>query len=395
MANEFKSKKIALVHDYLLGIGGAERVLKVLYEMFPAAPIYTVVYDGKFVEEFLPHVSVRGSFLQKLPLFLRKRYKYFSFLIPSAVERLDLSEFDIVISSCSAFSKGVITRPDTVHICYCHTPTRFLWDWTHSYSRTLNGQGVKGVFAKIMIHFLRLWDQQAARRVDYFIANSKHVAARIRKYYGKEAKVIYPPVGYLPPPTALSLPVRQAGLSRRGVNGGEVGEASYYLIVSQLRPYKQIDVAIEAFKKLGFPLVVIGEGSDRKRLCKLACGVKNIKFLGRLDDGAVTYYYQNCRAFIFPGEEDFGIAIAEAMLFGKPVLALREGGAKEIVIPGITGEFFDDAHPVVLADGLRRLNQNYMNYSPILIRKRAEKFSRERFERELFEFVGKCCKIYS
>jgi glycosyltransferase involved in cell wall biosynthesis len=386
-------KKIALVHDYLLGIGGAERVLRVLHEMFSRAPIYTVVYDEKFVKGFFADCHnghcpalVRGSFLQKLPLFLRKRYKYFSFLIPSAVERLDLSGFDIVISSCSAFCKGVITRPDTVHICYCHTPTRYLWDWSHSYSRVLEGEGVKGFFAKIFIHFLRLWDQQAARRVDYFVANSKHVAARIKKYYGKEAVVIYPPVEHLTSAAPLS-PIR------RGGNGGEVGK-DYFLIVSQLRPHKQIDIAVEAFKKLGFPLIIIGEGSDGKRLCKLARGAKNIKFLGRLDDGAVNDYYKNCRAFIYPCEEDFGIAIAEAMLFGKPVLALREGGAAEIVIPGISGEFFDDPHPVVLADGILRLNQNYINYSPILIQKRAEKFSRERFEKEMFEFVEKCCKMY-
>ena len=172
MQDALKTKKIALVHDYLLGIGGAERVLKVMHEMFPAAPIYAVVYDERFVSEFLgaevlrgaaPPRLVRGSFLQKLPLFLRKRYKYFSFLIPSAVERLDLSGFDIVISSCSGFCKGVITRPDTVHICYCHTPTRYLWDWTHSNF---------GIFARIMFHFLRLWDLGAARRVDFFIANS-------------------------------------------------------------------------------------------------------------------------------------------------------------------------------------------------------------------------------
>jgi len=370
--------RIALVHDYLLGIGGAERVLKALHEIFPKAPIYAVVYDKKFVGEFLGNAIVRGSFLQKLPLFLRRRYKYFSFLIPSAVERLDLSEFDVVISSCSAFCKGVITRPDTVHICYCHTPTRYLWDWTHSYSSTLRGQGIKGIFVKIAIHLLRMWDQQASRRVDYFIANSRHVAARIKKYYGKEAKVIYPPV--------------------------EIGESAesnieisvnphYYLIVSQLRPYKQIDIAIEAFKKLGFPLVIIGEGSDRKRLGELAGGAKNIRFLGHLDDDTLAEYYKNCKAFIYPGEEDFGIAMVEAMLLGKPVLAFGNGGAKEIIIEGATGEFFDDAHPVVLADGLRRLNENYENYSPFLIRKRAEKFSRERFGKDILEFVGECCKI--
>lgn len=378
MGDYFKFKKVALVHDYLLGIGGAERVLKELHLMFPQAPIYTVIYDRKFVGEFLPTALVRGSFLQKLPLFLRRRYKYFSFLIPMAVERIDLFGFDIVISSCSAFSKGVITSPDTVHICYCHTPVRYLWDWTHSYSGVFCGRGIKGIFAKIIIHFLRLWDQQAARRVDYFIANSKHVAARIKKYYGRDSRVIYPPV----------VDARSSNLT-----GSNTSPSPFYLIVSQLRPYKQIDIAIEAFKKLGFPLVIIGGGSERGRLVKLSGNCKNIKILGPKPDEIVYEYYRNCKAFIFAGEEDFGITMVEAMSFGKPVLALRRGGAKEIVIEGMTGEFFDDAHPLVLADGLRRLNRNYENYSSMVIKKRAAKFSSERFSAELFEFVEKCCKI--
>ena len=372
-------KKVALVHDYLLGIGGAERVLKVLHEMFPEAPIYTVVYDKKFVREFLGNAVVRGSFLQKLPGFLRRRYKYFSLLIPTAVEQIDLSEFDIVISSCSAFCKGVITRPDTVHISYCHTPTRFLWDWTHPYIRSIDTGRIKNMATRIILHFLRLWDQQAAQRVDYFVANSKHVAARIKKYYGKEARVIYPPV---------------EGGGRVESNTVLLGTRSpYFLIVSQLRLYKQIDVAIEAFKKLGFPLVIIGQGSDKKRLQSLAGGCSNITFLGVQPDEVVMSYYKNCKALIFPGEEDFGMTMVEAMSFGKPVLALRRGGAKEIVIEGATGAFFDEPHHVVLADGLRRLINNYDRYSPTLIRKRAEKFSRERFAQELLEFIEKRCTI--
>ena len=391
-------RKVALVHDYLLGIGGAERVLKVLHEMFPEAPIYTVVYDKKFVREFLGNATVRGSFLQKLPGFLRRRYKYFSLLIPTAVEQIDLSEFDVVISSCSAFCKGVITRPDTVHISYCHTPTRFLWDWTHPYVRSLDAGRIKNMVAGLVLHFLRLWDQQAARRVDYFIANSKHVAARIKKYYGEEARVIYPPAA------SLGKGIFTDRLYLNGSNdpGASTSQRKYlppdssedyFLIVSQLRPYKQIDVAIEAFVKLGFPLVIIGSGSDRKRLQSLAGGCNSITFLGRQPDDVVTSYYENCKALIFPGEEDFGMTMVEAMSFGKPVLALRRGGAKEIVIEGATGEFFDEPHHVVLADGLRRLISNYDRYSPILIRKRAEKFSRERFTTELLEFIEKRCTM--
>lgn len=377
---DYSTKKIALVHDYLLRFGGAERVLQVLHEMFPRAPIYAVVYDKGFVKRFFPHAEIRASFLQNLPSFLRGRYAYFSFLIPTAVEQIDLSEFDIVVSSCSAFCKGVITRPDTIHICYCHTPTRFLWDWTHPYSRSLMEKGARGFFGRILLHFLRVWDREAARRVDFFIANSKHVARRIQKYYGREAPVIYPPVSKL------------SG-SMNNVTGSDPVTSNYFLIVSQLRAYKQIDVAVEAFKKLGFRLIVIGEGDQRRKLEALARGCANIQFLGWQSDEIVARYYQRCYAFIFPGEEDFGMAMAEAMLFGKPVLALRTGGAKEIVIEGMTGEFFDDAHPVVLADGVRRLRQNYAQYSPNVIQKVAQKFSRDRFEEKLLELIQKYCII--
>ena len=426
---DISNKKVALVHDYLLRIGGAERVLKVLHEMFPDAPIYTVLYDKKFANEFLNSAKIRASFLQKLPGFLRRRYKYFSFFIPSAVESLDLSEFDIIISSSSAFSKGVITRPDAIHICYCHTPTRFLWDWTHAYSKYL-GESVYGLPTRILFHFLRIWDRHAASRVDYFVANSKHVAARIRKYYGRDAKVIYPPVGHeitegggyslrkasrRPSGHGFAVEAKSEAESRtaRRSLGGASGSprsrgdstvsfranilpphlSDYYLIVSQLRPYKQIDIAVEAFKKLGFPLVIIGEGDDEKRLKNLGRGYDNIKFLGGQKDDVVSEYYKNCHAFVFPGEEDFGITMVEAMSYGKPVLALREGGAKEIVLENITGEFFDEAHPLILADGLRRLNENYNMYSPIVIKKRAEKFSRVQFERELYDFIEKCFKL--
>lgn len=377
MAAVFENKKIALVHDYLLRLGGAERVLKVLHEIFPQAPIYTVLYDEKFVREFLPGSKIHGSFLHKLPLFLRQRYKYLLPLIPSAVENIDLSDFDIIISSCSAFCKGVITRPDAAHICYCHTPTRFLWDWTHEYAKPS-----LGMFTKILLHFLRFWDKQAAGRVDYFIANSKHVATRIGKYYRREAVVIYPPVD-----------VNQIGNGTSAHEG--MGIQDFYLIVSQLRPYKQIDIALEAFKKLGYNLIIIGQGDDRKRLEKIANGAPNIKFWGFLPDEEVFWYYTNCKAVIFPGEEDFGITMVEAMLAGKPVLALRAGGAKEIVIEGITGEFFDNAHPLVLADGLRRLLANYSNYSPKVIKSRAERFSRIKFEKLLLDYAEKCCRMKS
>ncbi|MBI1888647.1 MAG: glycosyltransferase [Candidatus Spechtbacteria bacterium] len=409
----YSTKKIALVHDYLLRLGGAERVLKVLHEMFPDAPIYAVVYEEGFVKRFFGDVKVRGSFLQHLPSFLRRRYTYLSFLIPIAVEQLDLAEFDIVISSCSAFCKGVLTRPDAIHFCYCHTPTRFLWDFAHAYSHLDKARGMAGFFGRILFHFLRIWDREAARRVDFFIANSKHIAKRIRKYYGREAKVIYPPVEIGECGIDFRAHSRPASAGLRGSGGFGMVSAEggpkppsnplesnaalppdvYYLIVSQLRAYKEIDVAIEAFKKLGFTLVIIGEGDERKRLEALAKGFQNIQFLGWQRDEVVARYYEQCYALIFPGEEDFGMTMVEAMASGKPVLALRRGGAKEIVIEGITGEFFDDTHPVVLADGVRRLRQNYSQYSPHVIQKIAQKFSKERFSSGLLELIEKYCTM--
>lgn len=378
-----ESKKIALVHDYLLRLGGAERVLKVLHDMFPNAPIYTVVYDRDFTEFFLGDCHnatcsalVHGSFFQKLPPFFRKRYKYFLPLVPSAVEQLDFSDFDLVISSCSAFIKGIITRPDAIHICYCHTPTRFLWDWTHPYSKSSKNKGIFGLLVRLTLHFLRFWDRQAAQRVDYFIANSKHVASRIKKYYGRDAKIIYPPVEM----KHVKCETRDTG-------------QDYFLIVSQLRSYKQIDIAIEAFKKLRFPLIIIGAGDDKKRLLKIRDGAKNISLLGFLSDREVLGYYEKCRAFVFPGEEDFGMTMVEAMYFGKPVLALRRGGAKEIVLEGVTGEFFDDSHPIVLADGVRRINKNYSNYDRDFIQNCAARFSPEKFKQGLLEFLDSSCKI--
>ncbi|OGZ35398.1 MAG: hypothetical protein A3A94_00435 [Candidatus Portnoybacteria bacterium RIFCSPLOWO2_01_FULL_43_11] len=402
-----KDLKVALVHDYLVRFGGAERVVLALRKIFPEAPIYTLLYDEKKMGGFFRGAEIRTSFLQKFPKFLRKHYQVLAPLMPSAVETLDLREFDLVISSSSAFSKGLVLRPKTVHVCYCHNPTRFLWDYSHEY------QSRWPSLKKILFHYLRLWDKSAANRVDYFLANSKITALRIKKYYGREAKVIYPPVGMatrqmssgsvnfpqrgkftrgLRSLVALSdtMPARSASVPE-GILPSlqEQSSVEYFLIVSQLTPYKRIDLAIEAFNKLELPLVIIGEGKDRKRLESLA--KENIKFLGFLPDEIISQYYQNCAAFIFSGEDDFGLAPVEAMSFGKPVLAYRAGGATETILEGMTGEFFDDLASESLADGVRRLKMNLKNYSPLVIKKRAEKFSEERFEKEIVEFADKIC----
>jgi glycosyltransferase involved in cell wall biosynthesis len=405
--------KVALVHDYLIRFGGAERVFLSLRKIFPKAEIFTLLYDQEKMSQYFSDAKIHTSFLQKFPKFWRQRQKYLLPFIPMAPETFDLRDFDLVISSSNSFVKGIITRPQAIHICYCHSPMRFGWDAYASYIKEQRKGFLTNAIIRLMMHYVRMWDKSAANRVDYFIANSKTTAARIKKFYGRGSKVIYPPVdigtkqvlsasakipsadfcscGLLARPTSS-----KEGVGHHTCSQSDVAESTlphsqnqiineYFLIVSQLTPYKRIDLAIDAFNKLELPLVIIGQGPEKKRLQKMAN--KNIKFLGWQADEAVKQYLQNCTAFIFPGEDDFGIAPVEAMSFGKPVLAYRKGGATETVLEGITGEFFDDPVSEALADGIRRLRMNLNNYSPLLIRKRAEKFSPERFERAIKEFV--------
>jgi len=366
--------KIALVHDYLIRFGGAERVFLNLLKVFPQAEVFTLLYDEKKMGKYFPNIKIQTSFLQNFPKFWRKRHKYLLPFLPTAPETIDLRDFDLVLSSSNSFIKGVITRPRAIHICYCHSPMRFSWDAYASYVEQQRKGFLTNIAIRIIMHYIRLWDRSAAKRVDYFIANSKTTAQRIKKYYGKESKVIYPPIN-------INWPSEEKySLGRQNSPGKDC-----FLIISQLTPYKKIDLAVSAFNKLELPLVVIGEGPERKRLEKKAG--RNIRFLGWQPDEITKKYYQNCRAFIFPGEDDFGIAPIEAMSFGKPVLAYRKGGATETVLEGITGEFFDDPAVESLVDGVRRLLLNINNYSPLVIRKRTEKFSPERFETNIKEFV--------
>lgn len=354
--------KIALVHDWLLRIGGAEKVFKTFQEMFPEADIYTLFYNKKFTDEFMPGKKINPTFLQKIPS-ITKIYKLFLPFMPTAIESLDLSSYDLVISSSVAFSKGLVLRPKTLHICYCHSPTRFLWDWQINYVKERR----HGNTVKFMQHWLRIWDAQAANRVDYFITNSKHTQQRIGKYYRRQSRVIYPPV---------EVPKEKPSLESRG----------YYLIVSQLLPHKNIEVAIDTFNKLGLPLYVAGNGPLKNKLKRMA--EKNIKILGYKSDEEIDKLYKYCKAFIMPQEEDFGMTAIEAMLRGKPVLALKRGGATEYILPGLNGEFFDDPVPEVLADGVRRLNEQYDSFSPIVIKKSVERFSKKRFINEIRELVN-------
>lgn len=287
--------------------------------------------------------------------------------MPSAIESFDLSNFDVVISSSVMFSKGLVLKPKTRHICYCYSPTRFIWDRHSEYEH-------RSWLAGLSRHLLRIWDRQAADRVGEFVAISKHVQNRIQKYYRRGAKIIYPP-------TLLT--------SFDDVRAKTVDNLGYYLIVSRLFPHKNINIAIDAFNKLGYELVIVGDGPAKRELKRIAG--KNTKLVGFKTDEEIWDYYRNCKAFIMPQEEDFGLTPLEAMSFGKPVLALRKGGALETIIEGMTGEFFDDPIPEALADGIRRLNENYYNYSPLVIQKWAEKFSRDRFQEEMLKLIDTTC----
>ncbi|MEK7172282.1 MAG: glycosyltransferase [Patescibacteria group bacterium] len=357
---------IALVHDYLLHLGGAERVLKILSEIFPKAPIYTILYDEKKCGGVFPKEKITTSGLQKLPSLLRKNHKYFLPLIPRAVEEWDFSGFDLVLSSNSAFTHGIITPTQTRHICYFHSPMRFAWDWTNEYIKEQKLGFLKRTAIAHILKKIRIWDQASVDRADTFIANSKTVQNRITKYYRRDSTVIYPPVD---------------------ISRFKIGKTSedYFLIVSNLTPFKRLDLAIQLFNKIRRRLVIIGDGPQKEFLQNIAGDT--IDFLGHKDDALTAEYLTNCRALIFPGEDDFGITPVEAMACGKPVLAFGRGGAKETVVEGVTGEFFNEPTVASMEDGLARLMLNERNYSPLKCRHRANEFSKEIFIEKIKNIV--------
>ncbi|MBI2063023.1 MAG: glycosyltransferase [Candidatus Yanofskybacteria bacterium] len=369
MSNNTQNIKIALIHDWLLGVGGAEKTLKTFHDIFPQAPIYTLFYNKKFTDWFLPQAEIRTTFTQNFYRIFQS-HKLLTPLLPIAIETIDLSDFDLVISSSVAFAKGLVLKPRTKHICYCYSPTRQLWDWHAEYKKEISF--TPKLWASLVQHFLRIWDRHASTRVDHFVAISENVRQRIKKYYQRDSSVIYPPVTKLPVAN-YQLPITKG----------------YFLIVSRLFKHKNIDIAIGAFNKLGWPLIIIGNGPENKNLKSQISNLKNIKMLGFVSDKELPHYYQNCIAFIMPQEEDFGITPIEAMSYGKPVLALKRGGALEYIQEGINGEFFDDPTEEVLADGIRRLKQNLPNYDSEKIKKTAERFSEKRFKNEITDLVKK------
>lgn len=356
--------KVALVHDWLPFMGGAERVLTNFLELFPDAPIYTTICNKDKIDSPIKEANIITSYLQKNKREIKNHRRLFPFMM-TAIESFNLNEYDVVLSDSSCIAKGVITPPSTLHICYCHSPMRYAWEFSHEYAEKMAGKG--GLKAKILRYFLscvRLWDNASADRVDFFIANSENVARRIRKHYRRESVVIHPPV-------------RCDFFQISDI------DEDYYLMVGRLQEYKRVDIAIEAFNKLDLPLIIIGDGPDRGRLESMA--KSNIKFLGRRSDEEIKEYYSKCKAFIFPGEEDFGITPLEAMASGRPVIAYKKGGALETVIDGETGVFFENQNSQDLIEGILKLSK--IQFDKNKIRKHAEEFDETVFKNNMNKFI--------
>ena len=355
--------KIAIAHDWLTNMGGAEKVVINFKQIYEEAPIYTISYNEKNLDKELRNIDVRTSFIQKLPKGHKKHQMYLPFM-PTAWEQFDFNDYDVVLSSSSSCAKGIITSPDTVHICYCHSPMRYAWEFYNEYMERENLGKLKKLLIKYIMNYIRIWDRTSADRVDYYIANSKNVAKRIYKHYGIEADVIHPPV------------------KGSYFNISDIDE-DYFLIVSRLVPYKRVDLAVEVFNELGLPLVVIGGGSQLEYLKSIA--KPNVKIMGRQSDEVIKEHYAKCRAFIFPGEEDFGITPLEAQASGRPVIAYGKGGALETVLEGKTGIFFEEQSKESLKDAISKFNN--MTWNKQEIRSHALTFDEEIFKEKIRNYV--------
>lgn len=360
--------RVAIVHYWLVGMRGGEKVVEALCDMFPQADIFTNAYRPQRISDRINRHSIKTTFVGKLPYAWRLYKKYLP-LMPVALEQLDLRSYDLVISSESGPAKGVITRPDTLHLCYCHTPMRYAWSMYFDYLR--NANPVVRIAMPWLVHWLRLWDWQAAARVDFFIANSHGIARQISKYYRRPSVVVHPPVD-----VEAFAPSSEPG--------------SYYLSVGQLVRYKRFDLAIEACNRLNAPLLVIGEGEEWRALHRIAG--PTIRFLGRQDAETLRRCYARCRALIFPGEEDFGIVPIEVMASGRPVIAYGRGGAVETVIPGRTGILFDEQTPAAVARAIEEFEAVEDSFDPAFLVEHSRRYSIENFKRRMMEALGQAAE---
>ena len=357
-----QSVKTALVYDWLVTVGGGERTLEAIYECFPA-PIHTLVHDRKaMANTALAEAEVNSSFLQKIP-FATSCYRYLLPFFPSAIEQFDLKDHELILSISHAVAKGVLSHAGQLHLCYCLTPMRYAWDLTHRYLQDLGP--LQKILARFALHRLRNWDIASLNRVDHFAAISQYIARRIKKIYGKESEVIYPPVD------TDKIPFQE-------------NKEEFYLTVSRLVPYKKVDLLVEAFSQIpDKKLVVIGDGPEMNKV-KQKAG-KNIEILGHQSDAVVRDYLKKAKGFLFAAEEDYGIAVVEAQAAGTPVIAYGQGAALETILEAETGLFFDEQTVPSLLKTLHRFEQ--CGFDPHRIRLHAQKFNKQRFQKEFQDFV--------
>jgi glycosyltransferase involved in cell wall biosynthesis len=357
--------RVALVHYWLVGMRGGEKVLEEMCRIWPDADIFTHVYEPGAVSDTIKQHKISTSFIQRLPA-ARRLYKKYLPLMPLALESLDLSPYDLVISSEAGPAKGIVVRPDAVHICYCHSPMRYIWDQFFLYRA--HGGMITKLIMTAALPSLRQWDAVTAMRVDHFVANSAFVAQRIEKYYRRASDVVHPPVA-----------IEKFSIS------DEIDD--YYFTCGQLVGYKRFDLAVEAFSRLGKRLIVAGTGEEAKRLKALAG--PTVEFAGRVSDEEIARLLRRCRAFIFPGIEDFGIAAVEAMASGRPVIAYASGGALETVVDGVTGLYFNEASVESLTRAVLDFESRVESFDPQIIRAHSRKFDRTRFQVKLKAVVNR------
>ncbi len=368
--------RVAIIHDWLTGMRGGEKCLEIFCELFPDADIYTLFYIKGKLSEKIESMNIKSSFLQKFP-FIENFYRYYLPLFPTAIEQFDLRDYNLIISSSHCVAKGVIPPKYALHICYCYTPMRYIWDMYYTYFPS-NLNPLSRILIPIFSNYLRIWDIISANRVNKFIGISKNVAERIKRIYNRKAEVIYPPV--------------DCSFFKPGNNSSD-----YYLIVSALSPYKRLDIAIEAFNRLEYPLKIIGEGPEKKRLKFIA--KSNIEFLGWVDDYELLNYYRGCKGLIFPGEEDFGIVLLEAQAVGKPVIAYGKGGALENVrgiyppyismkdYSSYSGIFFNEDTSDSLIKAIEYFESISECFNKEDIRNNALRFDKTIFKNRIKEFI--------
>jgi glycosyltransferase involved in cell wall biosynthesis len=359
-----RTLRVALVHDWLTGMRGGEKCLEVICELFPDAPIYTLLHVKGSMSPLIESKEIHTSAVQRFPL-VEQKYRMYLPVFPFAIESFDFSGYDLLISTSHCVAKGAIPRSDALHICYCFTPMRYVYEMYDEYF----GKGQAGIATRIAMSFiaplLRWWDKKNANRVHHYVAISDHVRKRILRHYGREAEIVFPPVD-----------AERFQLSQKD-NG-------YYLIVSALVPYKRVDLAIQAFNKNGARLIVVGKGPDEAKLRRAANST--IEFVGWKSDDELARLYAGCKALVFPGEEDFGIVPLEAMACGKPVIAYGKGGVLETVQDGISGVFFPEQSVEALEEALTRAGS--MHFDPQKIRDRALQFSRDIYKDKMKKLIA-------